>query len=81
MAMNTGRTLYCRKIVHNFFLRLLINEINYVDRFGMVSVRNSHYLSDIYRKKQVFPLPMFYLCPVFTVDKNIIATTKMRNNH
>ena len=31
-----------------------MNKINYVDRFGTVSVRNAHYLSDIYRKILVF---------------------------
>ena len=33
-----------------YFLQLLINKINYVDRFGTVSVRNTHYLLDIHRK-------------------------------
>ena len=46
--------VYSRKIVHKYFLRLLINKINYVDRFGMVSVRNAHYLSDIHPKKLNF---------------------------
>ena len=49
--------VYCRKIVRNYFLQLLINEINYVDRFGTVSVRNAHYLSDICWKNPLFPFP------------------------
>ena len=45
------------KIVRNYLIRLLINKINYVDRFGKVSVRNSHYLSDIFQENLVFPFP------------------------
>jgi hypothetical protein len=30
--------VYGRKILHNFFLRLLINKINYVDRFFILYI-------------------------------------------
>ena len=29
--------------------------MNYVDRFGTVSVRNANYLTDIFQKNLVFP--------------------------
>ena len=41
----------------NYFLRLLINKINYVDIFGTVGVRNAHYLSDTKKKSFSFPSP------------------------
>ena len=56
-AIATQQKVYSRKIVRNYFLQLLKNKINYVDRFGMVSVRNANYLTDIFQKNLVFPFP------------------------